>query len=582
MLSEYSSGIPNEIESEVLDINESFVRSDIADIISKMYTPLSQWTGEATRNCDSLQARERVWQVDEVPKKRFGFYFETISARNNHEASRDSSTSDVVSLPSVKSRQKPRNGFVCKCCKQQIQHRFLEKRKKNACFNCKRKYLEIEQNENCRCKNEGGEQRRNFKGVQKEENVDREVLEIYTNKCCKVHVPQENQQVCEKGSRVENCTHFEHILCGDEKESKVMCNYSEQNHTEKYAAIKKCPSSVESLQVVPHLGEGDREKMVVQERISYDYSKEEKKTTFKSFFKSVSSWSGIFNRKPKMPTSEANDKTVSIQNVTNDHQLKEQREVTSFRKQTQNTEISQYSRNIENFNNKPYEFDTIFEENQVEHSEIKHTSSFQKFDLKNSDNKVQFPHGCQTVPQVIEVENVTMQTTNVSSFNNEPKLNKLREDERITNAEHVKKKPIDKNTWKLNWSRTFITPNGEWTVQFWVNVFSIFHEAISFFTSFALELLKFLLHSVAHPILWGTLQVISEYFFQPCLSITFESLIKPVFKFIQNVVESFRDICQPLAQSLGYFFLECSSFCKACRLVDVYYVNEECDFHKNP
>lgn len=117
----------------------------------------------------------------------------------------------------------------------------------------------------------------------------------------------------------------------------------------------------------------------------------------------------------------------------------------------------------------------------------------------------------------------------------------------------------------------------ECNTKFWAEIFGTCHIGVSFVTSFLLQLLRFTLYSIIRPLTIGFIQLSSDYFFKPFLATLFNAVIQPPLIFIYNICTSLRDICDPLAEGMGYFIKEVATLFKACRLVD-YKSGKTCGF----
>jgi hypothetical protein len=67
----------------------------------------------------------------------------------------------------------------------------------------------------------------------------------------------------------------------------------------------------------------------------------------------------------------------------------------------------------------------------------------------------------------------------------------------------------------------------------------------------------------------GGIQLASDYFFKPLLSILFNGVIQPILILLYNIATSVRDCCEPIAITLGFFLREIGNLCRSIRLVDV-------------
>lgn len=69
----------------------------------------------------------------------------------------------------------------------------------------------------------------------------------------------------------------------------------------------------------------------------------------------------------------------------------------------------------------------------------------------------------------------------------------------------------------------------------------------------------------------------SDYFCKPALAVLFNGVVQPPMIFFYNVAASLRDICDPIAESMGCYIRQISVLCKSLRLVDY---NQNCDCRK--
>ncbi|XP_022902034.1 uncharacterized protein [Onthophagus taurus] len=108
-----------------------------------------------------------------------------------------------------------------------------------------------------------------------------------------------------------------------------------------------------------------------------------------------------------------------------------------------------------------------------------------------------------------------------------------------------------------------------YTTKFWAELFGTIHIFFAFLTTFILQFLKFILQSLIRPLTIGLLQLTSDYFFKPCLSVVFNAIIQPPAIFFFNILTSLRDLCDPVAEGVGYFLREVANVCRSIRLVEV-------------
>ncbi|XP_057662091.1 uncharacterized protein LOC130897323 isoform X2 [Diorhabda carinulata] len=108
-----------------------------------------------------------------------------------------------------------------------------------------------------------------------------------------------------------------------------------------------------------------------------------------------------------------------------------------------------------------------------------------------------------------------------------------------------------------------------YTTKFWAEIFGSFNIGCSFLISLILQFVRFFLYSILRPLTVGLIQLISDYFFKPILTTLFNAVIQPVLIFFYNIVTSLRDICDPLAEAIGYFFREFAVLIRAFRIIEV-------------
>ncbi|XP_072384100.1 uncharacterized protein [Diabrotica undecimpunctata] len=108
-----------------------------------------------------------------------------------------------------------------------------------------------------------------------------------------------------------------------------------------------------------------------------------------------------------------------------------------------------------------------------------------------------------------------------------------------------------------------------YTTKFWAEVFGSFNIGCSFFMSFVLQSIRFFLYSILKPLTVGIIQIVSDYFFKPMLTTLFNSVIQPILILLYNILTSIRDICNPVAEAIGYFIREMAVLIGAFRIVEV-------------
>ncbi|KAK0090910.1 hypothetical protein PV325_000076 [Microctonus aethiopoides] len=106
-------------------------------------------------------------------------------------------------------------------------------------------------------------------------------------------------------------------------------------------------------------------------------------------------------------------------------------------------------------------------------------------------------------------------------------------------------------------------------IRFWAEIFGTIHIGITFITAFLLQFLRFVLRSILKPLIVGVIQMISDYVFKPFLTIIYNGVIQPLLIFLFNIASSFRDLCEPIAEAMGYFFREFANLFRAIRLIEI-------------
>ncbi|KAF5280936.1 hypothetical protein FQR65_LT14923 [Abscondita terminalis] len=101
-----------------------------------------------------------------------------------------------------------------------------------------------------------------------------------------------------------------------------------------------------------------------------------------------------------------------------------------------------------------------------------------------------------------------------------------------------------------------------YATKFWAELFGTIYIGFAFVTTFVLQLFRFICHSIIRPLTIGLLQLLSDYFLKPFLAVCFNSVVQPPLIFIYNIATSLRDLCDPVAEGVGYFLRESAVLCK--------------------
>lgn len=84
------------------------------------------------------------------------------------------------------------------------------------------------------------------------------------------------------------------------------------------------------------------------------------------------------------------------------------------------------------------------------------------------------------------------------------------------------------------------------------------------------------MYSLLRPLTVGVIQLTSDYFFKPFLAVLFNAVIQPPLIFLYNIATSLRDLCDPIAEGIGYFLREIAVLLRAIRLVEINRGSKHC------
>ncbi|KAF6200023.1 hypothetical protein GE061_006323 [Apolygus lucorum] len=104
---------------------------------------------------------------------------------------------------------------------------------------------------------------------------------------------------------------------------------------------------------------------------------------------------------------------------------------------------------------------------------------------------------------------------------------------------------------------------------FWAEVYGVANVGTAFAISLILQTIKFILQGVIRPLMIGIVQLFSDYFIKPLLTLLYNGFTQPLSIFIYNVIASIRDILQPIAKGVGYFAEVVAVILRSIRLVEV-------------
>ncbi|BES96610.1 Hypothetical protein NTJ_09422 [Nesidiocoris tenuis] len=109
----------------------------------------------------------------------------------------------------------------------------------------------------------------------------------------------------------------------------------------------------------------------------------------------------------------------------------------------------------------------------------------------------------------------------------------------------------------------------KYATVFWAEIFGLVNVVTAFVIAMILQTFKFVLQGILRPIMIGFVQLLSDYLIKPFLTLLYNGFTQPISIFLYNVLSSIRDVLQPLAKGIGYFFELFAVILRAIRLVEV-------------
>lgn len=107
-----------------------------------------------------------------------------------------------------------------------------------------------------------------------------------------------------------------------------------------------------------------------------------------------------------------------------------------------------------------------------------------------------------------------------------------------------------------------------YATRFWAEIFGSLHIGVTFFITFFLQAYRFLLHSIIRAILVGFLQMTSDYFIKPLLTVIFNGFIQPPLILCYNLFSSICDMLEPIAKIFDNFLKPIANVLQSIRLVN--------------
>uniref|UniRef100_A0A1A9ZLD5 Uncharacterized protein n=1 Tax=Glossina pallidipes TaxID=7398 RepID=A0A1A9ZLD5_GLOPL len=92
-----------------------------------------------------------------------------------------------------------------------------------------------------------------------------------------------------------------------------------------------------------------------------------------------------------------------------------------------------------------------------------------------------------------------------------------------------------------------------YTTRFWGEVFGSLHIGFALIVTFMLQTYRFFLYAFINTLLVGFLDMTSDYFVKPLLTVLFNGFLQPPLIFCFNLLSSVRDILEPIAETANNF-----------------------------
>uniref|UniRef100_A0A1B0C0Y3 Caveolin n=2 Tax=Nemorhina TaxID=44051 RepID=A0A1B0C0Y3_9MUSC len=113
-----------------------------------------------------------------------------------------------------------------------------------------------------------------------------------------------------------------------------------------------------------------------------------------------------------------------------------------------------------------------------------------------------------------------------------------------------------------------------YTTRFWGEVFGSLHIGFALIVTFMLQTYRFFLYAFINTLLVGFLDMTSDYFVKPLLTVIFNGFLQPPLIFCFNLLSSVRDILEPIAETANNFMKPIATIGKSVRLIHVTYTKK--------
>lgn len=112
--------------------------------------------------------------------------------------------------------------------------------------------------------------------------------------------------------------------------------------------------------------------------------------------------------------------------------------------------------------------------------------------------------------------------------------------------------------------------------KFWAEVFGTLSIGVAFIITLLIQFYRFLLAGILRPIIIGVLQMTSDYFLKPILTVLFNGILQPILIFCYNLLTSICDMFEPLTNLLTQIVQPVAILLGSIRLCEYKPCNNPC------
>lgn len=109
----------------------------------------------------------------------------------------------------------------------------------------------------------------------------------------------------------------------------------------------------------------------------------------------------------------------------------------------------------------------------------------------------------------------------------------------------------------------------DFATKFWAEIYGTIHVAFAFFVAFIIQTLRFFLYSLIRPLSIGLIQIMSDYFVKPLLTVVFNGILLPPLKLLQNILKAICDVIEPIARAFDGLLRPVVNLIQSFRLVEI-------------